>query len=778
MPARPMTGPGVTPQAALTTVELEARVASLRLNPSGDVILQSRQPTFFSAIPIDSGGTPLHGLNAEWESSDNTVVTMRKSGAAVAHKPGNAILMAKAGNAVETVRVTVVATQEEFGGKKKQDSTRALLQARRNPEAATAPERMLVEKITRRNGRLKRQHGPKLVGPVHAKLRNAASPIASMPLQDPNVDPLPDNETSSLYLASNAVGCPPSKKNPGIYPIHPNSGTICTEDGASNFSLALPIVGLPGRGIDVSLALVYNSQVWHKSTDSGSATWMTYDVDSGWPATGFRLGFGQIEDQGSAGFTLTDPDGTRHALVQTSAYNYDTKDGTFIHFYGASGWGTLYYPDGTQLNYGAAGGGYRSYPTSITDRNGNYILITYAGTNGVGPKIASIIDTLQRYIHFYYASNGDLVAITAPGLTGSSDLQMMRFYYTDVSISSSGLFDSSIHLPSNTPTSVHTLQYVYLPTSSETNGAHGGYKFEYSSYGMIYKTTQFRGMTASSTSLTTAGTVSEGTNTTAALTNYDYPGTPLNGATGLSDVPKYSHRTDDWAGRTTSGGAPSYTFANSTATNEKISTVTAPDGTISETHSNDKPGQWDDGLVFKTKVGYAGPIWLTETIFDWQQDANSSNPRIYQVRTTNVPAGLTQATVLSYTTYNNVSVVSERAFTTNGSVSSTELRRAETTYQASSNYTNRYLLHLPSTVKVFPGGSTPAARIDYVYDNYGTSHADMTARSDIVMHMMLTIRFRWQRESVNGTVFGGRMIFARSTVGSALTLPQPIIAAM
>jgi len=42
---------------------------------------------------------------------------------------------------------------------------------------------------------------------------------------------------------------------------------------------------------------------------------MSYDVDSSWPAAGWRLSLGQIEDQGSYGFTLTDGDGTRHALV-------------------------------------------------------------------------------------------------------------------------------------------------------------------------------------------------------------------------------------------------------------------------------------------------------------------------------------------------------------------------------------------------------------------------------------------------------------------------------
>ena len=82
-----------------------------------------------------------------------------------------------------------------------------------------------------------------------------------------------------------------------------------------NFTFALPVAGLRGRGLSVSLSLVYNSQVWNKSTDSSSNTWMTYDVDNGWPATGWRLSLGQIEDQGSAGFTLTEANGTRRALV-------------------------------------------------------------------------------------------------------------------------------------------------------------------------------------------------------------------------------------------------------------------------------------------------------------------------------------------------------------------------------------------------------------------------------------------------------------------------------
>ena len=103
--------------------------------------------------------------------------------------------------------------------------------------------------------------------------------------------------------------------------------------------------------MDASLSLFYNSLVWHRSTNpSNGSTWITYDVDSGYPGQGFRLGYGQIEDQGSAGFTLAEKNGTRRALAFTSTNNYATTDGSFITFAGGSGWGTLSFPVAREWN--------------------------------------------------------------------------------------------------------------------------------------------------------------------------------------------------------------------------------------------------------------------------------------------------------------------------------------------------------------------------------------------------------------------------------------------
>lgn len=42
-----------------------------------------------SAIPIDGEGETVHGLHAEWESSNREVIYVNKDGEAIAGKPGS-----------------------------------------------------------------------------------------------------------------------------------------------------------------------------------------------------------------------------------------------------------------------------------------------------------------------------------------------------------------------------------------------------------------------------------------------------------------------------------------------------------------------------------------------------------------------------------------------------------------------------------------------------------------------------------------------------------------
>ena len=274
MPPRPPSGPAVTPGAAAPRAEREGRVATLKLNTGDDLLLESRQRMFFSAVPVDNQGATIHGLHAEWESNNTRVIFIEKNGQAIAGRPGNALLTATAGRSRQTVRVRVIeGDRDEFGGRKKQDST--------TPRNATSNTSSQASGVVASKSGKKRQH-PLRIG--RSAIVKASSPEPMMPQHGPNDDPLPDNQTPSLYQASNSVGSPPGKTVPGAGT--PAPALESTENPASrNFTFGLPVFSLPGRGIDAALSLVHNSQLFNKSTD-GTVTYMTYDVDSGWPAPG------------------------------------------------------------------------------------------------------------------------------------------------------------------------------------------------------------------------------------------------------------------------------------------------------------------------------------------------------------------------------------------------------------------------------------------------------------------------------------------------------------
>ena len=73
------------------TIDKLNRLSRLQISPRGAVQLQSRERILFTAIPFDSEGSAIHGLQAEWDSSDRQVLFVKRDGQAVAGKPGTAI---------------------------------------------------------------------------------------------------------------------------------------------------------------------------------------------------------------------------------------------------------------------------------------------------------------------------------------------------------------------------------------------------------------------------------------------------------------------------------------------------------------------------------------------------------------------------------------------------------------------------------------------------------------------------------------------------------------
>jgi RHS repeat-associated protein len=684
--------PVFAPLLPQSKADREVKVARVEVKPQSDAVLQVEQPIVLAAIPLDKDGNAIQGLVADWESSDESIVKITKSGHAVAINPGKARLTASAGNKKDVLNITVVSSTGKFGGPKP-DSTKAVSSPRKDSREAG----LVVARL-----RTAQQRG------LAQRAHNAYTFASPLPLRSPDQDPLPDDETGSLYAPGNSVGTPSGRTTPGAQT--PPAAVNGTEmPGSNNFTFGLPVVSLPGRGMDVSLSLVYNSLLWNKSTSFlGNHPRLTYDVDSGWPAPGWRLGYGQIESQGSSGLTLLDPSGTRHQLVKVNPsnpddYNYETTDGTFIRFNGGPGWGTATYTDGSRIQYGATGNngqpsGPRSYPVKITDASGNYIQITYV--NNQGPQISSVQDTLGRYVQFNYSSN-ELVSITAPGYAYQADREAIRFYYEDMTVSTS--FQGFCSVCIRGAGSVRVLRYVYVPGDAANTGV--GYRYDYSVYGMIYNISQRREMKVDATTraLTDYGVE-------AAATTYNYPVT----ASGLTDVPAFTTRTDDWAGRTSAQSV--YTFSNNAA--QGTTSVTAPDGVVTETKTYTDlvdPLAWKNGMLKEMTVRKPDGTVLAHNFMDWEDGGAGSNARLTKVEVTN-EAGETKATTYDYTnmSYNNIGKIIERDFAPAGTLGA-ELRRTEVTYEDGANWINRRLVHLPKIVRVYDG-NTVISRTDYTYD--------------------------------------------------------------
>lgn len=201
-------------------------------------------------------------------------------------------------------------------------------------------------------------------------LRAAPSMMAVAPVFQSGGDPCGWNN-------SNWTTADDSGKERGEMPGRSADGGA----GSGNYEFAAPVIGLDSRGLDVQLALTYNSRLWHKANSE-----ITFDIDRDWPAPGWNIGFGRIVSMGTdRGFMLIDGDGTRHGYtgnaLPPTGWQYflgKTIDGTFTDYSvvahnGIPVSGTAYLANGTIISYGASNSTTRAiYPTQITDAQGNY----------------------------------------------------------------------------------------------------------------------------------------------------------------------------------------------------------------------------------------------------------------------------------------------------------------------------------------------------------------------------------------------------------------------
>jgi RHS repeat-associated protein len=581
-----------------------------------------------------------------------------------------------------------------------------------------------VAKLTVRSGNNSKTFGVKIVA-------SSQSPSSSTSFDRS------DDETRYFFTPQNNLGKPFGQVEAQAPNAASASRRLLERPGSSNFSFDVPVAGLPGRGINAGIGLSYNSRVWNLHTTRLDNSYFKYNTDQNWLAPGFTFGLGKVERLDYYNYAFTAPDGTRHQFFYVSggiySRTYETADGTFMKLVinttnnGVTTSGVLRYSDGS-IFYLSPLTEYKLFPTQITDRNGNFIQIAYRQNDTEG-RIWYIKDTLNRYINFYYDNSNRLVTVTVPGYNNSGERQTIRFYYDTLN------FDPTVsrfnNIVANIPSTVQVLKYVYFP------GTQTGYKYEYSpSYGMIYKISNLRGMLVDSVLTTETGSViSEGQ--IAASTTYNYP---LNIPSPLpNDVPYYTTRTDDWAGRTSAQAITTYQVEKYTVNNVTKAKITSPDGTITETWSKIAPDQWNDGLVSdiftKTLINpqlQTYKIWSHTKLF-WGNQINTNgrqNPRVEKIEVTN-EADQTITTTLQFDNYNNPIVVRQHDFAAPGQTG-TELERTEITYENNSNWLNRGFVHLPTIVKKIVN-NTIVNRTDYEYDNYGAYETDMLPRNDIIM---------------------------------------------
>ena len=683
----------------------DAKISRIQIFPNEATINLSDRVRF-AAVAYDQDGNPVGGVKIKWSGQGalpGQRVRISQHGEFEATSPGSFSIVAEASG--KTAQVSVVVRPGVRRDLNLTPTSTHQVSSRDVPSvrvSSTAnPQRSRAATGTSKSGSVNNK-AVAAAKRSHAGERSKPAPEAAPVLPG---DGWGDSNYWSADDPGNGVGNPPGA---------PLDGGA----GSGNFQFAAPVYGAPSRGINIALGLAYNSRVWNKA-----GTQISFDNDRGWPAPGFSLGFGKLLGMGVYnGGMLVDADGTRHGYTGSiTGYSWGsngimhTTDGSFIDYSYWTGTGggitnaQAKLANGTVINYGAPGPG-AVYPTSIEDANGNYINITYV--NNSGPQIQTITDTLNRTISFYYDYNNLLTAITAPGLSGGTRT-LVRLHYHQLSLN----YGFSGLTPVVRDPYPWVIDAIYYPGTS--TGYWLNDSDSYSSYGMLAKVVEQRGMGFSAASLNDMGSVSQGQTTR--TETYNYPLTP---DYSLTDAPTYTSMTESWTRDGTNFDSATTSYSVDANSSPRTTTITLPNGTTSTQQSFNHPGQYDDGLVFYDETRDANNTLLQSSSSTWQPGAYDS-PRPTRVEKTDERGQTTAAEFTYGSVYNQVTEV--RDYDYGGA---TLLRATRTQYQSSSNYTSRHIFNLPLSVELYDSDNTTRlSRTDYQYDGQ-----TLTQRADVIQH--------------------------------------------
>jgi YD repeat-containing protein len=371
---------------------------------------------------------------------------------------------------------------------------------------------------------------------------------------------------------------------------------------------------------------------------------------------------------------------------------------------------TLRSTDGTTMAYSWQYGAYRC--TKITDRNGNYIAVTYDGAG----RLATVTDTLGRVLTIN-DTDGTPTSITQTwrGTNGSGSTTThtwATFSYTTKTVDTD--WDSSIPGIVGPPdgTAVTVLDKITYADGSFT-------KFDYNGYIQVKKVSN---IAADSTSH---------------VLNYVEPNL-ASPSSGQTDCPRFTS-TNNWAERfnvigstatavTVTNTAPatsSFTGPNGSETTSvvKVGITGDPDNHYTRVHYG--PSSYKEGLTLATEdCTDTGSSCGTRVRWTWNsltQDntglAYILNPRVTESR---VGDGTnTKRTTIGYGSNGYGLPELVKVYDTD---LTTVLKTQKTTYDLSSNYTDRRIIGLPSESDLYEGtdtGGTLMSKVTYGFDESG-----------------------------------------------------------
>ena len=718
----------------------DAKAQRIEISPR-DVVIQTGEKIIFSAIAYDQSGNMIPGVKYTWVGNDENKkrkMSVTPRGEFSSPVAGNYKVTVEALGKKDSVNVDVVGEQVNPKDKGIQGEPVS-------SQDAPKPEKP-VQKIGFLNlapnspkeaAPLRQNESDKLAKLTDKSTRAAATTV--MAVQGGNYDYYQWN--ASNYTTADDPG-----REVGQLPGHAIDGGA----GSGNFQFSAPIIEMDGRGIDLNLAMNYNSRLWHKSGSD-----LYFDIDNNY-IPGWTFGFGKIITAGT-GFMLEDADGTRHSYggntwnysaPNTSLQGFDgyTKDGSFINYYARGykpqfnstileAWAKL--SNGTKIVYGASTK-LTAYPTQITDANGNYITITYL--NNQGPNIDTITDTLGRQVKFkyvYFNGKNVVAAITVPGFNGAADRVVVQYAYDTRNLTLAGANYGFGGVTPRVQTSLITvMKAIYYPATNT------GYWFgdgdSYSNYGMIRKVSERRAMicgnpndTLAQANITGAGNMS----VDRVYSNTTLPGYSSIAGT-LYDVPTYDRMTEDWAGRQ-QATIPQPVTEYSVATGATIVTrITrrdsgSTDGLTTEQITDNNSASQTFGLLLEDKTfpNKTSTLPVHKSKVYWEvPDLNTypshyGTPRPNHVETTDERNQI-MATWYSYgANYNQIADVTEYGW--GGQL----LRRTHTDYINTTNYIGswynnpygsyfgRHIYNLVSAEDVYGSDNTTrVSRTEYQYD--------------------------------------------------------------